>query len=339
MIMQSQDSTDSFLRNPARLNELAQTVYVAMVADPTASVADLADRVGHTEIEVREALNRLLDLSLVRPSREDADRLFPVDPVIGMRALLERQEAELEARRREIGANYAAVAKLLTESSNRTSWSRQEDTGIVSGLDRIQAKLEELAAGAQQEVMSVVPGREVPAASLDAARPGDLDLLRRNISVRVVYQEAARTSPGTVAFGLWMSQLGAQVRTAPVLPNRLFIVDHRAAVVPSATDSQHDAVYTTNPGLVHHLVALFERIWTDATPLDRVLEIDGSTGLTKLERELLALLAEGATDDAAAKRLGLSARTIRRIMAGLMDRLGAASRFEAGLRAKERGWL
>jgi hypothetical protein len=41
----------------------------------------------------------------------------------------------------------------------------------------------------------------------------------------------------------------------------------------------------------------------------------------------------------AGRYLGVSARTVRRQMAALMERLGAASRFEAGLKAAQHGWL
>lgn len=51
------------------------------------------------------------------------------------------------------------------------------------------------------------------------------------------------------------------------------------------------------------------------------------------------MLAAGLTDEVAGRRLGISARSVRRQMAGLMERLGASSRFEAGLRAAQRGWL
>jgi DNA-binding NarL/FixJ family response regulator len=66
---------------------------------------------------------------------------------------------------------------------------------------------------------------------------------------------------------------------------------------------------------------------------------ESPAGLSPTDRHLLRLLADGLTDEAAAKRLGISARTVRRIMADLMDRLGAESRFEAGVEAARRGWL
>lgn len=53
----------------------------------------------------------------------------------------------------------------------------------------------------------------------------------------------------------------------------------------------------------------------------------------------MRLLAEGHTDDAIGKRLGVSPRTARRIATDLMERLGARSRFEAGVRAVRQGWL
>lgn len=45
------------------------------------------------------------------------------------------------------------------------------------------------------------------------------------------------------------------------------------------------------------------------------------------------------TDEAASKQLAISVRSVRRLMSDIMDRLNARSRFEAGLRAAERGWL
>ncbi|GAA2740295.1 LuxR C-terminal-related transcriptional regulator [Kitasatospora cinereorecta] len=58
-----------------------------------------------------------------------------------------------------------------------------------------------------------------------------------------------------------------------------------------------------------------------------------------LERKLLALLAQGLTDAAVAKRLSVSVRTERRMVAELMHRLGASGRFEAGVKAARRRWI
>ncbi|HEV7963709.1 MAG TPA: helix-turn-helix transcriptional regulator [Actinoplanes sp.] len=62
-------------------------------------------------------------------------------------------------------------------------------------------------------------------------------------------------------------------------------------------------------------------------------------GLSGSDRTLLRLLALGVTDEAAARRMGVSVRTIRRHVSQLLDRLDAVSRFQAGVQAAQRGWL
>lgn len=52
------------------LDTVAEAVYRAMLADPTGGVAELVARVGRTEEEVRDALDTLSELALVRPSAE-----------------------------------------------------------------------------------------------------------------------------------------------------------------------------------------------------------------------------------------------------------------------------
>ncbi|MFI6151695.1 helix-turn-helix transcriptional regulator [Kitasatospora sp. NPDC051170] len=69
----------------------------------------------------------------------------------------------------------------------------------------------------------------------------------------------------------------------------------------------------------------------------------GGPGCGSIERELLRILSTGLTDEGAAKRLGVSLRTVKRRMEDLMRRLDAGSRFEtgfkAGFKAGRRGWL
>jgi DNA-binding CsgD family transcriptional regulator len=102
------------------------------------------------------------------------------------------------------------------------------------------------------------------------------------------------------------------------------------------------------PSVVATTAELFERIWLTATPLlapephEPTAAPAGALAARALdarERELLSLLSAGSTDESAAARLGVSVRTVRRMMADLMHRLGARSRFQAGAMAAGRGWL
>ncbi|MFD0567083.1 hypothetical protein ACFQ2M_37865 [Kitasatospora saccharophila] len=50
-------------------------------------------------------------------------------------------------------------------------------------------------------------------------------------------------------------------------------------------------------------------------------------------------MGHGHTDESAGRKLGLSLRTVRRMMQDLMNRLGAESRFQAGAQAVRNDWI
>lgn len=66
---------------------------------------------------------------------------------------------------------------------------------------------------------------------------------------------------------------------------------------------------------------------------------DRSLAPTDDELALLTLMSRGYTDEVVAQKLGLTARTLRRRLRSAMDKLGAASRFEAGFKLANSGWL
>ncbi|MEV6976747.1 LuxR C-terminal-related transcriptional regulator [Kitasatospora sp. NPDC093806] len=322
------------------LDTTAEAVYRGMLADPEGGVAELCARLELAEPTVRAALDRLADLTLLRASRDRPGALWPVSPERGLELLLRRQEEELARRQQELAVSKAAVARAVAEYATLRSATLVDGGERLVGLDAIQAKLEVLTARLTTECLGVMPGGAQSAASLAASRPLDEDALRRGISLRTIYQDSVRNDPETFAYTQWMTGLGGRVRTAPVLPPRMLVFDGTTAVVPiDPANTRAGALCTEEPGIVASLVALFEQTWETALPLGDDRPEDTGTGLSAGERELLRLLSTGITDDAAAKRLGVSVRTVRRQMAALMERLEAASRFEAGLKAAQRGWL
>lgn len=106
----------------------------------------------------------------------------------------------------------------------------------------------------------------------------------------------------------------------------------------SSDDTAAGAVVLTGHGTLTALCALFESVWDGARPLGEAALRD-TLGLSPQESTTIELLAQGHTDESIAKRLGVSQRTARRIATDLMERLGARSRFEAGVRSVQRGWL
>lgn len=322
------------------LDPTAETVYRELLARPDGSLAELCERLSLSETVARDALDRLADLTLLRASRDRPGQLRPVSPERGLELILRRQEEELARRQGELTLSRAAAARAVAEYADLRPGAGAVQAERLQGLDAIQAKLEVLTEGLTEECLSVMPGGAQSAASLEASRPLDQDAMARGVRLLTLYQDSVRNDLPTFLYAQWMADHGGQVRTAPMLPPRLLVFDRRVAVVPiDPTDTRAGALCTTEPGLVASLVALFEQAWDTATPLGTDPASCGETGLNPTERELLRLLATGLTDEAAGKRLGVSVRTVRRQMAALMERLDAASRFEAGLKAAQRGWL
>lgn len=321
------------------LSATADAVYRAMLADPGLGVAALCEQLAMQERAVRESLDELVRFSLVRESREDPGQLRAVTPDIGLAAILSRQEEDLDRRRHELALSRVMVAEALEEYSGLVPDKPSEELEHLVGIDAVQARLELLARDLSRECLSVMPGPQSEA-SLAASRPLDADALRRGISVLTLYQDSARNDPATYSYARWLTDLGGEVRTAPLLPPRMLIFDRRIAMVPIDPDNTRaGAICTTEPGIVASMVAIYEQAWEIAVPLGACAVPDAQTGLTPEEREILKMIAMGLTDEAAGRRLGLSQRTVRRKIAGLMEQLDARSRFEAGVKAAQRGWL
>ncbi|MEV7417930.1 helix-turn-helix transcriptional regulator [Streptomyces sp. NPDC089919] len=318
----------------------AESVYRGLLERPGADVAGLGALTGLSETEVRAGLDQLIDMELLQPSRDVPGQLRALAPDVGLELVLRRQETELLRRQQELAAGKEAVARAVASFSGLRSGVETDGAERLVGLDSIQRRLELLARDLREECLAIQPGAQSQA-SLDASRPLDEDALARGVSLRVLHQDSARNDPTTRAYAKWISELGGEIRTSPVVPHRMLVFDRTTALVPiDPTDSKLGALCTTTPGIVASLVALFEQAWGAAVPLgaDARTHQPGD-GPTPGELELLKLLAGGLTDEAAGKRLGVSLRTVRRQMAALMERLEAGSRFEAGLKAAQRGWL
>ncbi|MDH6111685.1 DNA-binding CsgD family transcriptional regulator/sugar-specific transcriptional regulator TrmB [Kitasatospora sp. MAP12-15] len=321
------------------LSEASEAVYRSMLAHPGDGVAALVQRLGLSESEIREALDSLSELSLLRPSHERQGELRAVSPDVGMELLMARQQHDLAAQQLRIEASRAAAAQLIAEYSDLRPTGSQAGVEQLIGLDAIRDRLTTLTREVRSEVLAFAPDGAQTEDNMKSSRPLNEDLLRRGVRMRTVYLDSLRNNPPTIAHANWLAERGGEVRTVPVLPTRMIVTDRNTAVIPvSSDDTAAGAVVLTGHGTLSALCALFESVWAGAQPLGEAAAPD-ARGLSGQEATAVRLLAEGLTDEAIAKRLGVSPRTARRLATELMERLGARSRFEAGVRAVQRGWL
>lgn len=163
-----------------------------------------------------------------------------------------------------------------------------------------------------------------------ARGPGDVRLRKIYLPNAVFDPAAAR---GLVQF---CEQHGARIRITTDEINDTMILDRRIAILGGdarAVGRTYSVI--TQPEVVEGVASLFDAVWRTATDLS---EFDAQIAeIRDLAPQVLDLLSRGVKDEAAARTLGLGVRTYRRRVAELMAALGAESRFQAGVRARELG--
>lgn len=318
------------------LSPHAESVYRATLSNPHHGVAALAEDTGLTETAIRAALDELAVLALLKPSDQFNGRLRPVSPDVGLAALLASTEADLAARQSQIETTRAEIAAIAAE--HRTTRDFDGATRL-GGLDTVRSRMEELARTSEFECLSLNPGGAHRPDARSAATPLNEEALRRGVAIRAVCRDSFRNDADTLAYAHWLTERGGRLRTVPAVPVQMILVDRRVAVVPlDPSEPREGALEVHSPGIVAALHALFEQIWMAGIQFGEEAPVDNN-GCTPTERTVLGMIAAGDTDEAAARRLGVSLRTVRRIMANLMERLDAVSRFQAGVNAAKRGWL
>ncbi|MCZ7432401.1 helix-turn-helix transcriptional regulator [Streptomyces sp. WMMC1477] len=137
-----------------------------------------------------------------------------------------------------------------------------------------------------------------------------------------------------------LSAAGVDLRIASVIPLNVMIIDSDFAVLPAPDEEEplSRPLVIRGAPLVAAFSAVFEHTWREAAPYTPEAGLPPS-GLSDEHHVLARLLADGMKDEAIARTLGVSPRTASRLIADLMQRLGATSRFAAGARAAHHGML
>lgn len=234
-----------------------------------------------------------------------------------------------------IGGAPGESERQLIERASRS------DSGVkverIDDSQTMQRLVEQLVPATRSEVCSTLPAGPYPLAMLKSSWDQDIALLRSGVAIPAIYQADAARTPDVLRYLTDFAAAGAKVRVARRVTHRTIIVDRQIVVVAVRPDAMRvPFLVVREPALVHNFREQFAGLWKSAhsvgvKPEDSLA--DGSV------REILDILKSGVTDEVAARQLGVSDRTIRRRVAAVLDLLGASSRFEAGAKAVQAGWI
>jgi DNA-binding CsgD family transcriptional regulator len=313
-----------------------EAAYRIALERPLWTVEEFAARLAEPPDQVAAVLAELTELDLVRRT---AEGVRPVNPQLGLTALIARREAEMAGSWHAFEQSRLAAANLVADFDSAHRARIDGALDVTHGLEAVRARVTALVSDARTEVLSMLVSGSGYLDPVAVPRRADLAGASAGVKFRTVAMDRVRQDPLTLRHLNAATADGVAVRTAPEVPMSALVIDSTTAVFPlsqSASRQRVGAVVLHLPSVVVTTIELFERVWAEATPLHQSADRDTPD---ERSRELLLLMLAGCTDEAAAARLAVSVRTVRRLVSDLMDRLGSRSRFQAGALAAERGWI
>lgn len=303
------------------------------VLEGVRSHGELAELLPGSPKELNDCLDRLVERRLLRLCPNESGmhgaeaRYEAASPHLAaaeLTASLQVRAQQLMAQADEVRREYSAFAT-VHEAHERRRLAGPDHEMLRDG-SAVRQRLIDLTAQVQTRVLAAHPTLGPPD-TLRAAFELDSELLDRGVEYRTVVPHTARRQREALQHLLQLRDRGAQVRSAPVIPARMILIDRTAALV-SVGEGSGAALFRA-PAFVEFLCQIFDHLWEHAKPFtsgDYDAHVFGD-----IEVAILGQLARGRSDDYISRRLGISTRTLRRYLADIYRELGVETRFQLGM--------
>lgn len=300
----------------------AESLYRQVLRAPGLLLTAYAARLGWAGSESEQPLEQLRRRRLVRVN--DLGELQVDHPRAALERVLNAEEAQLATRRQDLARlrdavdGYAADYRVGQQDSQHADPVREH-----VDPDSLTTVHEHLAASTDGPIR--VAHQAAPSG------PDGLPVVRRLLAEgreqRAIYlSDVVAEHPDQI--DAW-ADAGETQRLSPTVPSAFVCFGSQAALATTEWGKDTgEHVVLRDPVVVQAFIALFERLWAAGAPTDLAEENDA---------QLVELMRQGLKDEAIARLLGISLRTVRRRVARLMEEHSVATRFQLALRLAERG--
>ncbi len=313
---------------PVGISAFDERVYRALLSLPEATPAALAEQLGAPENRVDRAFTRLRSYGLVTRMAGRRRRYTAIDPEAAVEALVRDRSNELE----RVRSSVLALSSVFHAVRRRGGGGGTVE--ILNGPEELGRWFVRLQHQVHEEMLVL----DRPPYALAATNPVEPVSLDYGVRWRAIYAPESLEMPGALQEVEQLAARGEKGRVLRGLPMKLAIADRRLALMPLDLDVEHaQAALIRESTLLQALLELFEVYWERAVPVGSAPPEEPGDGAE--DHRLAQLMASGLTDNAIARQLGWSTRTMRRRTRRLFDELQAANRFQAGVQAARRGWL
>jgi sugar-specific transcriptional regulator TrmB/DNA-binding CsgD family transcriptional regulator len=311
---------------------VAERLYLSLIDRHPLTAGELAGATDASPTGVRASIARLESLGLVARTPGKPPRYQPTPPAVSLESLVLQRQREVAA------AGQAAQA--LQKSFAAHNREASEVIEVVTAPEQIQQRYLQMQNSAKDEILNF----DGPPYSHEPMEYDvELERLAAGIKYRVIYCREALEVPGRLDAINQRCEAGEQARCLTSIPIKLVIADRRSALLPlqvGHSEALTAAIVVHESSLLDMLVLVFEEHWRRATALRTELSEASATGraqVSRTEQIILGLLSAGQKDEAVARQLGVTVRTVRRHVHELCERFGCHSRFQLALQAQHRG--
>lgn len=325
----------------AGLDADAGQVLEFLVARPESSPADIAAALELAPRSVTRALRALSDELLAVQVNRTPDRWSASPPRPALQALL--------ARRRLALAEIEVLSERLQEEYNSAADHRfaSDQFEILDTPARVTARYTHLLHAARSEVVHLaMPPYVADSAEVPDRLEAQAAAIGKGVRLRAVYDADTFDDALSLMTARRGEQIGGEVRLSSGLPMKLVMFDGTAAIMPLRSDDPAaGSLLVHSPTLLYVLSILFEELWEHGMPW----KSDGTAAAAPAEpagaapdargMEVLRLMSLGMKDDVIARVLGVSRRTVQQAISDIGVLLGARTRFQIAIFARQRGWL
>lgn len=321
-------------RDDPQTDSLRTRAYLAVVQHPEPSRSLLIAQGMQAEV-VDRALASLVDQGLVRLGPGGSIEVIPPDISLPVLA------SEYERLARQTRSAAHELAQVYFQARHTATVPDPSAIRILGSLEEIGPVTAEIIATGKEAVRcfrSVSPRTQALFASpMHAHEEPTRGAGGVTLPLSTVYDTQVLELEGALQVLQGRERGGEVARFTTSVPFSAVIVDDTAAVVDvSAFDpAGFGSALVRARSLVVALRALYDHLWNLGSPLER----SGLSAARRRDQTIWGLLAAGATDATIARQTGISQRTVERRVRALMDQVGAATRFQAGVQAARRGLI
>ena len=323
----------AFALTALELSPCEADVLTHTVLAPGADATPLLGTGPWSPKELDGASDALIDRGLLADGVKGS-ALSPVPHLAGAVAASVRDRQRLaraESERDREVLHAAIVSRMREEHTTRLGPSIVTDEAFSAAISGSRVVINTMPA-APPEDLHLYYNDESNAVSLALSKQGD----RVGTEVDIVTRQRLQVPAEASYFGALSAESHCQVNVSDTILLRLALIDDRMAIVP--TDPHHHvrgAWVTSDPDAVA-FIGLQMAIELSMSPLFAPAV---TPRLTPREVSVLQLLAHGHTDQSVARRLGISDRSVRRVVVDLQQKLGVDSRFQLAVAAARQGLL